>query len=254
MCDENVCCMLPISVIVSSTKAHICLLVHVYAEHIYRCLPSHLQLHSSVYGKVKYNIYIFQNFHSGSHTLLAIDSLRQLHIIYQELSWYCQSHSLVGLSMCIWHSFDWLQMQPAWYAACLVCWTRVTRVGGFVSYNLYFLADISSLNSINICGLTRFVIHGDNKVFQNSLFFVTNNVWYLTKLCAQWRCLRVIIPFCQATLPPSHEKLMGHHSMWECKANFSSNIMHWNPPMGVSLTKWNPKLSDTKSTKHTALT
>ena len=80
MWDENVYCMLQISVAVGPAKTHNfkCFLVHVYADHIYWCLSSHLQLHISMYRRMKYNIYIFHNIHYGSHTLLAVGSFSWL--------------------------------------------------------------------------------------------------------------------------------------------------------------------------------
>lgn len=42
-----------------------------------------------------------------------------------------------------WHWVD--HMQPAWYAACLVCWSRAALVGGITSYVLCCRANMSSL-------------------------------------------------------------------------------------------------------------
>lgn len=52
-----------------------------------------------------------------------------------------------GLSASGWHWVAWPHMQPAWYAACLVCWSRAALVGGMASYGLCFRANMSSLAS-----------------------------------------------------------------------------------------------------------
>ena len=52
-----------------------------------------------------------------------------------------------GLSASGWHWVAWPHMQPAWYAARLVCWSRAALVGGMASYGLCFRANMSSLAS-----------------------------------------------------------------------------------------------------------
>ena len=50
--------------------------------------------------------------------------------------------------------------------------------------------------STNACGLTRYIIHGDDKLFQNFLFFVTNNGLLLhSKLCKHQKYFRINISF-----------------------------------------------------------
>ena len=52
-----------------------------------------------------------------------------------------------GLSASGWHWVAWPHMQPAWYAARLVCWSRAALVGGTASYGLCFRANMPSLAS-----------------------------------------------------------------------------------------------------------
>jgi hypothetical protein len=52
-----------------------------------------------------------------------------------------------GLSATGWHWVAWPHMQPAWYAARLVRWSRAALVGGTASYGLCFRANMPSLAS-----------------------------------------------------------------------------------------------------------